>query len=395
MTSSKPASAENSQNFVGISGDFECRWSFENGKFVHKASFENGVAGLFIFANKKCLKSIPKDGALVKWLQTQEIEFSPLDLKHSKEIGTLLVYNELNPQNLTRPFNKIEFKNQLAIKTPLDAQGRNIAAKEVAWYRFVNELNFTQIPQIYDYAPLTMKKIAGKNIFEYECLLKSQKKEILQGIINALKALHALSPKREANDTDSEQTYITKTFERLDLIAPLVPFSDKEFIKINARYYKNPLFEREKIARLARTHFAREFALIHGDCTFSNMLFDSFNEKVVLIDPRGYFGKTQFFGDTDYDWAKLYYSICGDYDQFNRKKFTLLIKENEAEMMIKTSGWGDMEECFFDMLPRVSKDKIKLLHALIWLSLTSYAWEDYDSICAAFYRGTMLLEGTL
>lgn len=383
------------QNFVGISGDFECRWSFENGKFVHKASFENGVAGLFIFANKQCLKSIPKDGALVEWLQTQEIEFSPLDLKHSKEIGTLLVYNELNPQNLTRPFNKIEFKNQLAIKTPLDAQGRDIAAKEVAWYRFVNELNFTQIPQIYDYAPLTMKKIAGKNIFEYECLLKSQKKEILQGIINALESLHALSPKREANDTDSEQTYITKTFERLDLIAPLVPFSDKEFIKINARYYKNPLFEREKIARLARTHFAREFALIHGDCTFSNMLFDSFNEKVVLIDPRGYFGKTQFFGDTDYDWAKLYYSICGDYDQFNRKKFTLLIKENEAEMMIKTSGWSDMEECFFDMLPRVSKDKIKLLHALIWLSLTSYAWEDYDSICAAFYRGTMLLEGTL
>lgn len=226
-------------------------------------------------------------------------------------------------------------------------------------------------------------------------LAEKPEKRVLQGIINALEALHALSPKREANDADSEQTYITKTFERLDLIAPLVPFSDKEFIKINARYYKNPLFEREKIARLARTHFAREFALIHGDCTFSNMLFDSFNEKVVLIDPRGYFGKTQFFGDTDYDWAKLYYSICGDYDQFNRKKFTLLIKENEAEMMIKTSGWGDMEKCFFDMLPRVSKDKIKLLHALIWLSLTSYAWEDYDSICAAFYRGTMLLEGTL
>lgn len=118
MTSSKLASAENSQNFVGISGDFECRWSFENGKFVHKASFENGVAGLFIFANKKCLKSIPKDGALVEWLQTQEIEFSPLDLKHSKEIGTLLVYNELNPQNLTRPFNKIEFNKPTRRQNP-------------------------------------------------------------------------------------------------------------------------------------------------------------------------------------------------------------------------------------------------------------------------------------
>ena len=41
----------------------------------------------------------------------------------------------------------------------------------------------------------------------------------------------------------------------------------------------------------------------------------------------------------------------------------------------------------FDCLPNINKNKIKLLHAIIWLSLTSYAWEDYDSICGAFYNG--------
>ena len=383
------------QNFIGISGDFECRWSYENGRFINAPSYKNGVAGLFIFANKKCLKNIPKSGALVEWLQTQNIDFIPLDLAHSKEIGTLLVYTETNPLSLTRPFNKIEFSDNVAIKTPLDSQGREIAKKEIAWYEFVQNLGFSQIPPIYSLNPLTMKKIKGKNIYEYECLLKSQKREILAKIIDSLKSLHNLTPKIPANPRDCVETYITKTYDRLALVDSLIPFARDEFIKINGRYYKNALFCKEQIAKLITAHFPREFALIHGDSTFSNILFDSFAMEVVLIDPRGYFGQSQIYGDADYDFAKLYYSICGDYDQFNRKKFTLSIGTNEVELAIKSSGWSDMSEEFFDLLPNVSKDKIKLLHALIWLSLTTYAWEDYDSICAAFYRGNMLMEGFL
>ena len=394
-------SGAKAQNFIGISGDFECRWSFrvdkshKNGHFINKPSYKDGVAGLFIFANKQCLKNLPKSGALVEWLATQDIAFTPLDLAHSKEIGTLLVYTETNPLSLTRPFNKIEFRDNLAIKTPLDAQGKAIAQKEVRWYEFVQNLGFSQIPQIYAFNPLTMKKIKGKNIYEYECLLKSQKKEILGKIIDSLKTLHNLTPKIPAVQSDCVETYITKTYDRLALVDSLIPFARDEFIKINGRYYKNALFDKPKIASLITAHFPSEFALIHGDPTFSNMLFDSFAMQVVLIDPRGYFGQTRFFGDADYDFAKLYYSLCGDYDQFNRKKFTLLISENEVELAIKSSGWSDMSEEFFDLLPNVSKDKIKLLHALIWLGLTAYAWEDYDSICAAFYYGTMLLEGFL
>lgn len=49
-----------------------------------------------------------------------------------------------------------------------------------------------------------------------------------------------------------------------------------------------------------------------------------------------------------------------------------------------------MEEFFFDNIPNIDKNKIKALHSVIWLSLTTYAWEDYDSICGAFYNGTIL-----
>jgi hypothetical protein len=38
---------------------------------------------------------------------------------------------------------------------------------------------------------------------------------------------------------------------------------------------------------------------------------------------------------------------------------------------------------------------MKILLAVFWLSLTTYAWEDYDSICGAFYNGLYYLEEAL
>ena len=114
----------------------------------------------------------------------------------------------------------------------------------------------------------------------------------------------------------------------------------------------------------------------------------------VLIDPRGYFGFTQIYGDIRYDWAKLYYSILGNYDQFNLKKFRLDIENNEVSLKIESNHWEDMENDFFQLIWE-DISEIKLLHAVIWLSLTTYAWQDYDSICGAFYNGLYYLEEAL
>ena len=141
--------------------------------------------------------------------------------------------------------------------------------------------------------------------------------------------------------------------------------------------------------------YPSEFKLIHGDCTFSNMMFDTFDMKTILIDPRGYFGKTKLYGDVDYDWAKVYYSINGKYDEFNQKKFFLDIKENEVEFKIKSNNWVDMSDYFLNSIPKLNKHKIKLLHALIWFSLTTYVWDDYDSIAGAFYMGLIKLDEIL
>lgn len=379
-------------NFVGISKDFECRWSFINGKFIKEPSKENGVAGLFVFENKKCLENIADEGALVGWLQNQNIVFKELPLYGTKEVGTMLAYSELNGDiPRCRPFNKMEFNGDIIIKTGINEQGKKIAIDEVAWYKHVKELGYTNIPDIYEYEPLTMKRVQGKNIWEYDCLTKSQKRAILRGLVEALKKLHNLEPKQSVNIQDCEDNFLNKTFDRLSKVEKLVPFADKEFIKINGRYYRNVFFNKEELKVKIKSIYPKEFCLIHGDCTFSNLMFDTYNMKAILIDPRGYFGKTKLYGDEDYDWAKLYYSIAGDYDQFNRKKFTLDIAEKEVEFAIKPNNWSDMEEFFFECIPNINRFKIRLLHAIIWLSLTTYAWEDYDSICGAFYNGVIKL----
>jgi len=379
-------------NFVGISKDFECRWSYVDGKFVDKPSREQGVAGLFVFENKKLLENIPEEGALVEWLQAQNINFQELPLNGTKEIGTLIAYSEVcGDVPRYRPFNLIEFSGDTVVKQGINEQGRQIARDEIAWYRHVKELGYEFIPEIFEYEPLKMKRVQGRNIWEYDVLTRTQKRTVLKNIIDSLKKLHNLEPPQPARVEDARSNFITKTFERLDKIKALVPFADKAVIRINDHEYKNIFFNKEKFTRILESMMPQEFRLIHGDCTFSNVMFDTFNMKTVLIDPRGYFGETKFYGDADYDWAKLYYSVVGNYDQLNMKKFTLDIREDDVELAIKSNGWEDMEEFLFSELPEINKDKIKALHAVIWLSLTTYAWEDYDSICGAFYNGLMKL----
>lgn len=63
-------------------------------------------------------------------------------------------------------------------------------------------------------------------------------------------------------------------------------------------------------------------------------------------------------------------------------------------MQIASNHWEDMEEEFLK-LTGVNAEDIKLIHAVIWLSLTTYAWQDYDSVCGAFYNGLYYLEDVL
>lgn len=166
-------------------------------------------------------------------------------------------------------------------------------------------------------------------------------------IVDALKRLHTLVPSVDANIEDCENNYLTKTFDRLSVVQKLVPFAQNGTVVINGRKCANIFAVKDKVIADIRTMYPNKFHLIHGDCTFHNMMIETKGVRPILIDPRGYFGATKLFGDVDYDWAKLYYSIVGDYDQFNRKNFSLEIKEDSVDLEIVSNNWRNLENDFF------------------------------------------------
>ena len=381
------------QDVIGISKDFPCRWKYEHGTFTEERSETQGVAGHFIFRDKSCLEGLPEDGEFVRWLQEHNFVFDEQPLYRTREYGLYSEWEKL-PKTRCRPFNRVKREGNRFIKEGIDVQGLALAEREAAWYKLIQDHKFRNIPEIYSYKPLCMEYIDGKNIYEYTDIPEGQKREILRQLIECLRSVHELG-RIPADKASYYNAYLGKTYDRLKKVRYLVPFADDETITINGRTCRNIFYVQAIVEDLVMGYMPRDFVFIHGDCTFSNTMLRS-NSEPVLIDPRGYFGKTEIYGDSAYDWVKLYYSLASNYDQFNLKRFELYINEHDIRLDITSNKWEGLEDYFFELLEgEVTRKQMKILLALVWLSLTTYAWEDYDSICGAFYNGLLYLEEAL
>ena len=340
-------------------------------------------------------------------VKNDELSLKTIGMAGTREFGLLSEYQKLaNPK--CRPFNRVTIDGDTFIKEPVDEQGKKLAKRECAWYEKAKQLHISDIsvlPEIHSTSPLRMELIKGRNIYACDLSYEDRKK-ILVSLVDALKMLHA-SDQAPTDTYSMKEAYFHKTMERLRSIRDLVPYADREYITVNGRKCRNVYFYKRELEKKLEDIRCDHFSFIHGDCTFSNLMVRE-DGCPVLIDPRGYFGFTELYGDERYDWAKLYYSIVGNYDRFNLKKFSLDIgghsvvngeiikdlKPGEVRLTIESNGWEDMEKDFF-RLTGANEYEIKLLHAVIWLSLTTYAWQDYDSICGAFYNGLYYLEEVL
>ena len=148
-------------NYIGLSKDFSCRWSFQNGKLREEKSNTHGVAGLFIFKNKDQIKDVPLSAELCRYLQKKNLSFEPFFLQNTTEVGTLDSYYKVMKNHAnTRPFNSIVFKNGWAVKTPINEQGKSLAVSEIAWYKKIGKKKFSFIPQVKSYQPLILYSLS-------------------------------------------------------------------------------------------------------------------------------------------------------------------------------------------------------------------------------------------
>lgn len=390
-------------DYIGLSQTFPCRWKYEKGVFQEERSEQYGVAGFFLFTDKSGLEEVPESGELVRWMRDNGKKYKEIGLAGTREFGILEEYEKIQ-HTKCRPFNRItvDEKKGILTKTPVDEQGQKLAAYERAWYEQAKDLNIPVLPKIYDTEPLRMEYIRGKNIYA-GTYGREEKENILTMLVGELKCLHD-AESRPADLFSVKEAYYNKTMKRLAAIEDLVPFAREKEIVVNGKRCRNIYFHKRELENRLEQLKCDSFSFIHGDCTFSNLMVRE-NGAPVLIDPRGYFGYTKLFGDERYDWAKLYYSIVGNYDTFNLGQFRLEIgggygaddstlPYGEVSLRIMSNGWEEMEQKFFE-LTGADPYEIKLLHAVIWLSLTTYAWQDYDSVCGSFYNGLYYLEDVL
>lgn len=383
---------DDNRNYIGISKGLKCRWSFQAGQIIEKASAENGIAGIFLISCKEQLAHLPSEGQFVKYISSFPECFDIWHLNGLREFGELYAYERL-PMPVCRPFNSIEFGENLVTKTAINEQGRELMASECAWYKAAVDTQLP-VPRIYKYDPIVMDRIIGCPVADMDFESIKRKSKILCCIMAELDRMHNQGI-CAFDEVSFKETYIDKTFARLNKVKKLIPFADKERIVINGKMCRNPFFVEKILADIMMHYIPDKFMFIHGDCTLSNILIDD-KDKIYFIDPRGYFGKTRLFGDPAYDYAKLFYSISGNYDCFNKKKFRLQVNRDSVNLFIESNGWESLTEVFYNALPHaVTPRQIRAIHTVIWLSLTTYAWEDYDSICGAFYNGTLFFEESL
>ena len=381
------------ENHIGLSRDFVCRWSFSEGEVKEEPSSNEGIAGVFIFKDKQQISSIPTSGEFVRHLRDKGIRLTPFFLDGASEVGTYDVYmRAVDSQETGRPFNKVTITENVVVKEPRDSQGEKLAQDEQGWYKVAQSERWPFVPEVKSYNPLIIERIDGIPLWAAS-FSDEHKLELLNIIVRNLKTIHSTESVSIENVRENNyEAIIGKTKRRLDSVAPVIPHIEEEEIIINGQKCINFYKQWDKLEAIADKHLdASEYSLIHGDSTFSNTLYDELNDKLYFIDPRGYYGKVKLYGDPDYDWAKLYYSIVGNYDQFNRKNFALKFSPSSVNIEVHSQGWEKLEPDFFSK-SGADPLKIRFLHAIIWLSLASYAWDDYDSLCGAFYRGTYLMQ---
>ena len=374
---------------IYTTSSFMCRWSIKNKNIREIPSQKYGIPGIFYFKNKNILNKLPKSGEFVRWYSNNIKKFNCINIENLKELGDFsTLENSYNKIGYGRFFNKIDINKKSVTKKALDGNYKHLIENEKNWYNEVSKLNFKNIPKIYSKNPYRMEKIDGHHIFEISNLDKKKISKILENIFTSLENLHS---KKEipSNKKEIENVYIEKTFKRLKSVSKIIPnFSTAETFTINGLKCKNYFYKKnsEIFKDISKFLYTKKFNPIHGDPTFSNIIINKVL-KPIYIDPRGYFAKDKsIFGDAYYDFSKVYYSLIGNYDAFNRRKFKLYIDNNNIEIMMDNIYPENSKNLFKDYF-KSKIINIEIIHSLIWLSLSGYVKDDIDSILASFYNG--------
>lgn len=311
-----------------------------------------------------------------------------------------------------REFNSIKFYDDppLVHKRAINDQGVTLIAREIGWYdqlrantNTTSETAVPRTPKVFSSpgsAEFYMERlIDARPIHEaFEYMQPIKQLHVVKSCMSEIGNLHASGSKQVSIDqvvVDIEAEVKNKLTSRCNEISGVIGAFGKidqvngvyvppveDCIEFLNTYIKNHVTQRHT----SSGEVLYEYAFIHGDTQFSNCMITDAGE-IVIIDPRGYFGKTAYYGLPDYDFSKLLYSLSG-YDNFN----------NSLDFHITNIGDGSVSfelpkpELFFERSEL--HEAFEPIHyawlAVHWIGLAQYIKNNPVKSFAALCHGRYL-----
>jgi HAD superfamily hydrolase (TIGR01509 family) len=378
-------------NIIFTYGD-ESRYYCEKNK-IYKRDKGNVIGCFYIHRMKKILNNNIKNDICDVFLENFNT-FNVYELSNLIDVGDMnklnIYFDNFKIHYKTRFFNMIEeIDNSKLKKTCIDEYGKELIRKEIKYYKYTDDLNLP-FPKIFNYGNdffIMEKKINYKNISN-----SNISENIIREIIKKLNIIHNVKTKTVENErynNDIKIEFYDKIINRLNEINPLINFIKPE--KVNNISINNDIvFILNKIYKkiVDKLQNNNQYNLIHGDCQFSNILYNESNNDICFIDPRGYYGNTFFYGIKEYDYSKLLYALSG-YDDFNNDNKYYFSYENSN---LNTNINYDNIFKYKYLFEEYNIDFELSLYMIIihWIGLASYNKNNINKCISAYYQGLFL-----
>lgn len=306
-------------------------------------------------------------------------------------------------ENIARHFNSVKLENGVIVKTSMTNFEK--LEKEAKWYCFLPKKLSVYTPELLDidkenknYKLEYIKSTPLQELFLYNLPDKDEWEKIFNQIKKYLEL--TFLPVMDDNYQLSMANFdmlITKTEDRVEKV---VEIFNENYYTINGKIYKNPARNLRAIFKYVIKHFinlrdcSRNYAFLHGDLFFGNMMYDIEKEELKLLDPRGDYGGLVNKGDIRYDIAKLNHSINGYYDFIVNGLYRL---ENNGTVLnydFYESSQEEAKKLFDELIYDMSfdKDEINMLTGLLFLTMIPLHSENRDNQTMQFIKACEFLE---
>lgn len=279
-----------------------------------------------------------------------------LSIHPAENLNIKLGYYEA-ADNITRKFNEIIIGEKITIKK---SKNIKILKNEIKFLKNIPKKITNFFPKLRGDGSnfYKMETIKGLKL-SYLLINNLLTKDDLTKIYKTLCHIHVSKYKDKNSTVNIYKNYYQKIKTRINNNDGLIKkFGVKYFDKL-----KNSLKDYEKKS-------LGKIGVIHGDPVLSNIIKKN-NDDLIFLDPRGSLGNNfTIFGDTNYDFAKVYQSLSGYENIILDKK----IDNNYLEDLR-----NHFENLLISRKNPIKPNTIKVLASSLYFSLTKFHDKKYTN----------------